>query len=60
MCGITAILFGILLDVGPATAILSLVWLIGTRAIVFGVVLVVLAFRLRRVGKDVSALAAAR
>lgn len=72
--GIAALLFGIaaftwpglttavlvLLVAVPAAGILSLVWLIGSWAIVFGIVLTVLAFFLRRAGKDLCALAAAR
>lgn len=60
LSGALSILFGVLLVAVPATGILSLVWLIGSWAIVFGIVLTVLAFLLRRAGKDLSALAAAR
>jgi uncharacterized membrane protein HdeD (DUF308 family) len=42
------LLFGVLLVVIPAPAgLLSLVWLIGAYALAFGVLLLVLAFRLR-------------
>lgn len=58
LSGVLSILFGILLVVVSAAGILSLVWLIGAWAIVFGIVLNVLAFRLRRIGKDLSAPAA--
>ena len=43
-----SLLFGVLLVVIPAPAgLLSLVWLIGAYALAFGVLLLVLAFRLR-------------
>src|ERR687893_419471 len=46
--GALSVLFGVLLAVIPAPAgILSLVWLIGAYAVAFGVLLLILAFRLR-------------
>ena len=48
LSGLLSLLFGVLLVVIPAPAgILSLLWLIGAYAIAFGVVLLVLAFRVR-------------
>jgi uncharacterized membrane protein HdeD (DUF308 family) len=42
------VLFGVLLVVIPARAgLLSLTWLIGIYAVAFGVLLVILAFRVR-------------
>lgn len=60
LSGALLALFGILLVVAPVAGILSLAWLIGAWAIVFGIVLVVLAFRLRGAGTGSSALGAAR
>ena len=46
--GALSVLFGVLLIAIPAPAgILSLVWLIGAYAVAFGVLLLILAFRLR-------------
>jgi uncharacterized membrane protein HdeD (DUF308 family) len=48
LSGVLSVLFGILLLVWPATGALAVVFLIGLYAIVFGVVLVALGLRLRR------------
>jgi uncharacterized membrane protein HdeD (DUF308 family) len=48
LSGVLSVLFGVLLAVIPAPAgLLSLVWLIGAYALAFGVLLLVLAFRVR-------------
>jgi uncharacterized membrane protein HdeD (DUF308 family) len=48
--GVLSVLFGILLIVWPATGALALVYLIGAYALVFGVALIALGLRLRRLG----------
>ena len=60
LSGVLSILFGGLLVTLPVAGILSLAWLIGLWAVLFGVVLIALAFRLRRAGKALSVRAAAR
>jgi uncharacterized membrane protein HdeD (DUF308 family) len=45
--GVLSVLFGLFLVVAPALGILTLVWIIGGYAIVFGAIMLVLAFRLR-------------
>jgi len=45
--GIASILFGILLIAFPGAGILGLTWMIGSYAILFGVLFLFLAFRLR-------------
>ena len=46
--GVLSVIFGILLAVLPGVGLLSLVWLIGLYALVFGISLIVVAFRVRR------------
>jgi uncharacterized membrane protein HdeD (DUF308 family) len=45
--GILSVIFGVLLAVMPGVGILALIWLIGAYALVSGVLLIVLAFRVR-------------
>ena len=49
LAGVASILFGIVLILFPGAGALSLVWLIGSFAFVFGVFLVLLGLRLRGV-----------
>jgi uncharacterized membrane protein HdeD (DUF308 family) len=47
LAGIASVIFGIILLVQPAAGALALVWLIASWAIVFGILLMILAFRVR-------------
>ena len=49
--GILSIIFGILVMTNPGAGAVAIVWLIGIYAIVFGISLSALAFRVRRFGK---------
>lgn len=49
--GILSVVFGVLVMINPGAGAVAVVWLIGIYAIVFGVSLVALAFRIRRFGK---------
>ncbi|MGV9776309.1 HdeD family acid-resistance protein [Streptosporangium sp. NPDC003464] len=48
--GVVSVLFGILLCVWPGSGALAVVWLIGTMAIVYGIALIALAFRVKSLG----------
>jgi uncharacterized membrane protein HdeD (DUF308 family) len=56
--GAISILWGGLLLARPAEGILTLLWLFGVAAIIFGVMLALLAFRVRRIGGTSSRAAA--
>jgi len=47
LAGVLSVLLGVLLAILPGVGLLSLVWLIGIYAIVFGIVLIVRAFQYR-------------
>jgi len=47
LAGICSILFGVLMLWHPIAAALAIVWIIATYAVVFGVIMIALAFRLR-------------
>lgn len=52
--GAISVLLGIVLIARPGTGILSLLWLLGFYALFFGVLLVVLGFRVRGVHKQIG------
>lgn len=54
LSGLLSVLFGILLFVFPGAGAVSVVWLIGIYAITIGISLMVLAFRLRGLGRDLK------
>ncbi|RIK63629.1 hypothetical protein DCC62_26470 [candidate division KSB1 bacterium] len=49
--GVLSIIFGVLLFLNPATGALAVVWLIGSYTLVFGIIMIVLSFRLRELRK---------
>jgi len=51
LSGLLAFLFGVLILIHPMAGLLAIVWTIGAYAIVFGACLVMLAFRVRKLGR---------
>jgi uncharacterized membrane protein HdeD (DUF308 family) len=54
LSGLLSMIFGVLLFVFPGAGAVSLVWLIGIYAILFGITLIILAFRLRSLRQEVE------
>ena len=54
LAGLGSLLFGVLLFLFPGAGALSLVWLIGAYALIFGILTLVLAFRVRGMQDEVS------
>jgi uncharacterized membrane protein HdeD (DUF308 family) len=54
LSGLASIAFGVIVALQPAAGALAIVWLIGIYAIVYGIVLMVLGFRLRDLDKQIS------
>ncbi|MGE5333693.1 MAG: HdeD family acid-resistance protein [Nitrososphaerota archaeon] len=52
LSGAASVLFGLLLIIFPGTGALALIWLIGIYAIIFGALLLVLAWRLRQMAQQ--------
>ena len=50
--GLLSVLFGIALAIWPAAGLVAVTWLIGAYSIIFGILLMVLGFRLRNWGKQ--------
>jgi uncharacterized membrane protein HdeD (DUF308 family) len=47
LSGLASVVFGVLLIINPGAGALAVVWIIGAYAIVFGILLIALGFRLR-------------
>jgi uncharacterized membrane protein HdeD (DUF308 family) len=60
LAGLCSVLFGVLIMLMPAAGALVLVLWIGAYALVFGALLMVLAFKVRRLGREVLTPAVAR
>jgi len=54
LSGILSLVLGVLLAIQPQAGAIALVWLIGAYAILFGVLLIALAFRLRGWSKQIQ------
>jgi uncharacterized membrane protein HdeD (DUF308 family) len=60
LSGVVSILWGILMLAYPGAAILTLLWLFGIAAVVFGALMILLAFRVRNLGSGSTPMRAAR
>lgn len=54
LAGLASVLFGVLLMMRPAAGALAVLWLIATYALIFGVLLVMLAFKARSFGREIA------
>ena len=54
LSGLVSVVFGAAILLMPGAGALALVWIIGAYAILFGVILVVLSLRLRKVGASLA------
>jgi uncharacterized membrane protein HdeD (DUF308 family) len=54
LAGVASVVFGVLLVARPGAGALTILWLIGAFAIAFGVVLLLLAFKVRRGVKRIA------
>lgn len=57
LAGLTSVVLGILLMARPGEGVLVVVWMIATYAVLFGVLMVILAFKLRSAGAPRAATA---
>jgi uncharacterized membrane protein HdeD (DUF308 family) len=55
LAGVASVIFGVLLVAQPAAGALTLLWLIATYAIAFGLMLLLLALRVRGAAKRIAA-----
>ncbi len=54
LAGLASVVFGVLLMAQPGEGALAVLWLIATYAVVFGVLLVILAFEVRAFGRRLA------
>ena len=55
LAGLASVAFGVLLMARPGSGALAVLWIIGSYAIVFGVLLVILAFKVKGLAKKIEA-----
>ena len=54
LVGVVSIVLGVLLARRPGSGLIAVAWFVGAYAIIFGVLLIVLGFRLRSLGASLS------
>ena len=55
IAGAIGVIFGIVVLIWPKAGVVTLIWLIGIWAIVFGIMLIVLGIQLRKAAQSVVA-----
>jgi len=55
LAGIASVAFGVLLVLYPGPGVLAVVWLIGIYAVIFGILELMLGFRLKNLGAEATA-----
>ena len=55
LAGALSILFGAIVFARPGAGLLAVVWIIGFYAVLYGIMLVMLAFKAKNLGKDLAA-----
>ena len=55
LAGVLSIVFGAIIFSRPAAGLLAVLWLVGMYAVLYGVMLVMLAFKARSLGKNLAA-----
>jgi len=55
LAGLASVAFGVLLMARPGSGALAVLWIIGSYALVFGVLLVILAFKVKGLAKKIEA-----
>jgi uncharacterized membrane protein HdeD (DUF308 family) len=56
--GVGSVGFGVILAVQPEAGAVALIWVIGTYAVIYGAVMIALAFRLRSLGMNLEKMGA--
>jgi uncharacterized membrane protein HdeD (DUF308 family) len=54
LAGAVSVGLGLLLALRPGSGLIAVVWFVGAYAILFGILLIILAFRLRRLGQQLA------
>jgi uncharacterized membrane protein HdeD (DUF308 family) len=55
LAGLVSVIFGILLIVHPGAGVLAVLWLLAAYALILGVLMIILAFKVRSLGAKLSA-----
>ena len=51
LCGLLSVAFGVLMILNPGAGAMAVLWLIGAFAVAYGVLLIILSFKLKKIGR---------